>query len=219
MSKRLSATERLRSNIKRTIRSLEKRGYDISKEIKEKISTGKYQTLKSFQKNRYKKLYREATAKQNGQTISGTKKRQLERQQSARKAKETVRRKKQKPSSYWEQERRRQDAIDRESAQQFQEGEIVYSNILYLINQYPTKGAKHLSDMLSREIAKYGKENVIMAMAQAPDTAISYARTIVFYEDSSEGIHTALQEFAGMITGAIPDADEAKEMGEVMDEL
>lgn len=219
MAKRLSATERLRSNIKRTIRSLEKRGYDISKEIKEKISTGKFQTLKSFQKNRYKKLYREATAKQNGQAISGTRKRQLERQQSARKAKETVKRRKQQSSSSWEKERRRQDAIDRESAQQFQEGEIVYSNIIDMINQYPTKGAKHLSDMLSKEIAKYGKENVIMAMSQAPDTAISYARTIVFYEDSSEGIHTALQEFAGMITGSIPDADEAKEMGEVMDEL
>lgn len=219
MAKRLSATERLRSNIKRTIRSLERRGYDISKVIKEKISTGKYQTLKSFQKNRYKKLYREATSKHNGQTISGTKKRQLERQQSARKAKETVRRKKQKPSSYWEQERRRQDAIDKESAQQFQEGEIVYANILDMINQYPTKGSKHLSDMLSKEIAKYGKENVIMAMAQAPDTAISYARTIVFYEDSTEGIHTALQEFASMITGSIPSADEAKEMGDVMDEL
>ena len=214
MAKRLSATERLRSNIKRTIRSMEKRGYRISEELKGKVQTGKYQTLKSIHRNKYSKLYSEATADINGKIVSGTEKRQFERKESARKS-----RQKDSGTDTWEKERRRQDAIDRESAQQFQEGEIVYSNIIDMINQYPTKGAKHLSDMLSREIAKYGKENVIMAMAQAPDTAISYARTIVFYEDSSEGIHTALQEFAGMITGAIPDADEAKEMGEVMDEL
>ena len=82
-------TQRLRSLIKRQIKRMEKRGYEISPEIKQKIDTGKYQTLKSLQRNRYQKLYKASEVKAEGQIFTGTKYRAIERSKAAKKAVET----------------------------------------------------------------------------------------------------------------------------------
>ena len=59
MAKRtkLTATQKLRKLVQQQVRRMEQRGYRVDTSLKEKIKTGKYQTLKSIQKNKYKKLY------------------------------------------------------------------------------------------------------------------------------------------------------------------
>lgn len=88
MAKRkITATQRLRANVRRQISRMEQRGYFVPTEIKEKVKSAKYQTLKSFQNNKYSKLYSESTGlSDRGKIISGTEYRQQERKESARKA-------------------------------------------------------------------------------------------------------------------------------------
>ena len=90
--KQQTVTQRLRTNIKRQISRMEKRGYKIPSELKEQVSTAKYQTLKSLQKNRYSKLYKQSEAKIEGKTVTGTKFRTYERQKAGQKAAETRKR-------------------------------------------------------------------------------------------------------------------------------
>ena len=119
----------------------------------------------------------------------------------------------------WETERREKDFEEIGNAEYYQEGEIVYQNITDLISRYPTPGSKMLDKALSREISKYGADNVINAMGQAPEDVVGLAQSIVYYEDSADGIHAALVEFFEIITGTITSAEEAKMLGETMDEL
>lgn len=90
--KKQTETQRLRNLVRQQIRRMEKRGYEISPEIKEKVETGKYQTLKSLQRDKYKKLYKESKVRVGGKTYTGTKFRTLERKKAAQKAVETRRR-------------------------------------------------------------------------------------------------------------------------------
>ena len=228
-----TATQKLRSLIQQQIRRMEKRGYRIASEIKQKVKTGKYQTLKSLQRNKYNKLYEKSTSEISGKIVSGTKKRIEERKESAQKAAETRRLSKRpdvrwgeaEPYSEtevkvsWEDERKKQDERDRARAQMFQEGQIVYDQVMSLIDQYPSPGSRYLKNLLLSEIAKYGRAGLLMAMAQAPEYYIDSAKVIVYYEEDSDAIHSALHDFAQMITGTVTSADEAKEMGEVMDEM
>lgn len=206
MARKLTKTQRLRRHVQRTIKSLENRGYYVPPEIKEKVATGKYQTLESIHRNKYAKLYRESTAEIDGEIVSGEIARVEERRRRL-------------VDADWERRRAEQDRIDMEKAKLLQEGEIVMYNVEALIAQYPTNGAKFLSKMLAYEIGKYGRDNVEMALASAPEASISYAKTIVYYENSKDVMHSALQEFADMIRGTIPTAEESREIGEVMDEL
>lgn len=86
-----SATQKLRKLVQQQVRRMEKRGYRIGSEIKEKIKTGKYQTLKSLQRNKYEKLYKQSSSEIEGKIVGGEQKRTYERRESARRASETRR--------------------------------------------------------------------------------------------------------------------------------
>lgn len=231
---KLTATQKLRANVRRQITRMEKRGYFIPTEIKEKVKSAKYQTLKSFQRNRYSKLYSVSTGlSDRGKIVSGTEYRQQERSESARKSartrreRQSIRNREFQSQDYyddyeneqWERERRRQDEIDRSNARLYQEGEIAYNEIQSLINQYPGKGASSLERALTNEIRKYGKENVLIAIGQSPQEVIEHARTILYYEDGADAIHGAFLDFFNVITGTIPSDTEAKELGDTLDAM
>lgn len=93
--KTATATAKLRNNVMATIRRAEKRGYKFSEELKTKLKSAKYQTLQSYQRNKYKKLYGEATVTTSTGEITGLQYRQYERQKASQKAAETRRLKKQ----------------------------------------------------------------------------------------------------------------------------
>jgi hypothetical protein len=217
---------------------MEKRGYRISDDIKEQAKTGKYQTLKSLQRKGYSKLYEKATAvSESGKIVTGKEFRREERKESARKAARTRkenyinRKRKERYDKFgedweeefernrWEEERRQQDEYDRANANLYKEGEIAYNEILDLIDKYPTKGALRLKQSLASEIRKYGKTNVLKAIGTAPTEAIKHATEIVFYEEDSTAIYGAFLDFYEIISGTVPTDEEAKELGNTLDEM
>ena len=242
--KKLTATQKLRKLVQQQVRRMEQRGYRIDTSLKGKIKTGKYQTLKSIQKNKYKKLYESSSSEIEGKIVSGEKKRSYERSESAKRAAETRRlrsaqqerdiwtdedersykewqrkRKEEPEEEEWERKRREQDRKERRLAELYNEGRIAYDNIYDLIGEYPTPGSKMLSNALRSEISKYGEEKVIQAMGTAPSTFIETAQMIIYYEEESSAIHSALVNFIEIITGVIMNGELAQDIGETMDEM
>ena len=267
MAKRtkLTATQKLRKLVQQQVRRMEHRGYRVDTSLKEKIKTGKYQTLKSIQKNKYKKLYESSSSEIEGKIVSGEEKRSYERSESAKRAAETRRSRRAQQDlarrkydtdrdseqedysgydepewteaderSYrerqrrekelaeeeeWERKRREQDRKERRLAELYNEGRIAYDNIYDLIGEYPTPGSKMLSNALRSEISKYGEEKVIQAMGTAPSSFIETAQMIIYYEEESSAIHSALVNFIEVITGVIVNGELAQDIGETMDEM
>lgn len=235
MAKRtkLTATQKLRKLVQQQVRRMEHRGYRVDTSLKEKIKTGKYQTLKSIQKNKYKKLYESSSSEIEGKIVSGEEKRSYERSESAKRATETRRSRRAQQDldrrkydtdrdteqEEWERKRREQDRKERRLAELYNEGRIAYDNIYDLIGEYPTPGSKLLSNALRSEISKYGEEKVIQAMGTAPSTFIETAQMIIYYEEESSAIHSALVNFIEVITGVIVNGELAQDIGETMDEM
>lgn len=243
MAKRtkLTATQKLRKLVQQQVRRMERRGYRVDISLKEKIKTGKYQTLKSIQKNKYKKLYESSSSEIEGNIVSGEEKRSYELSEAAKRAAETRKLKREQQdldrrkydtdrdtehedySGYdepeWERKRREQDRKERRLAELYNEGRIAYDNIYDLIGKYPTPGSKMLSNALRSEISKYGEEKVIQAMGTAPSSFIETAQMIIYYEEESSGIHSALVSFIEVITGVIVNGELAQDIGETMDEM
>lgn len=230
---RLTATKKLRKLVQQQVRRMEHRGYRVDTSLKEKIKTGKYQTLKSIQKNKYKKLYESSSSEIEGKIVSGEEKRSYERSESAKRATETRRSRRAQQDldrrkydtdrdteqEEWERKRREQDRKERRLAELYDEGRIAYDNIYDLIGEYPTPGSKMLSNALRSEISKYGEEKVIQAMGTAPSSFIETAQMIIYYEEESSAIHTALVNFIEVITGVIVNGELAQDIGETMDEM
>ena len=235
MAKRtkLTATQKLRKLVQQQVRRMERRGYRVDTSLKEKIKTGKYQTLKSIQKNKYKKLYESSSSEIEGKIVSGEEKRSYERSESAKRSAVTRKLKREQQDLYrrkydtdrdteqeeWERKRREQDRKERRLAELYNEGRIAYDNIYDLIGEYPTPGSKMLSNTLRSEISKYGEEKVIQAMGTAPSTFIETAQMIIYYEEESSAIHSALVNFIEVITGVIVNGELAQDIGETMDEM
>lgn len=227
MAKRkLTATQRLRQNVKRQIRRMEQSGYRVDTEIKEKLQTAKYQTLKAYQRNKYSKLYDQATAEIDGEIVTGQVAKKEKAKERARIAAQTRKQRRYEKQQWaveseedWKRQRRIQDEIERRNAELYQEGQIVYDNIAEMIDDYPTEGSRALKDILKSEMNKYGRDAVIRAMAQAPDDFIANARTIIYYEKDKDKIHSAITDFVHVITGTLPTAEEAKQIGETMDTM
>lgn len=202
--KKPTATQNLRRNIKRTMRSLEKRGYIIPENVKQQIDNGKYQTLKSYQKEGYRKLYENITAEVNGQTVSGRRYRNLEREQAAQKAAQT-KKAKQSPVPVEIPEQPSIDDLPNE-------GEITYYTLLSLIAQNPGKGAARLQKILDDEIGSYGLQAVIRGLAQAPEEAIEDAEKVVNYWDySEEEVADATNELINILRGYKPTRDDLEQ--------
>ena len=186
------------------MRSLEKRGYIIPENVKQQIDKGKYQTLKSYQKEGYRKLYENITADVNGQTVSGRRFRNIEREQAAQKAAQTKKAKQsQVPAQIPEQ-----PPIDDLP----NEGEITYYTLLSLIAQNPGKGAARLQKILDDEIGSYGLQAVIRGLAQAPEEAIEDAEKVVNYWDySEEEVADATNELINILRGYKPTREDLKQ--------
>lgn len=92
MAKRVNKTSALKQKIKRQIRTLEKRGFQVSPELKQKINDANYSRLKSYQKEGYKRLYSEIdyVDYSTGTKMSGTKGRLYRRAGGAKKQQEYI---------------------------------------------------------------------------------------------------------------------------------
>ena len=221
--KSLTPTQRLRNNLKRQIKRMEDRGYRIDDQTKEKVATGKFQTLNSLARKNYGKLYDSSTAlTDEGDIVGGSEYRQIEKELAKAHKKELRERRKEEKTfeqNFFEFQRQLQDKYDLEDARLYQEGDIAYNEIKRLIKRYPGDGSIGLEKALTHEIEKYGEENVIMSIGQMPKEMIEAARTIMYYEGGSDAIHKAYIDFFEMIKGTKLSTDELKDIGDTLDKM
>lgn len=269
-----TATQRLRKLLQQQVRRMENRGYRIDTELKEKIKTGKYQTLQSIRKNKYAKLYEGASAEIDSNIVSGKQYRQYERKVSAEKGLQTRRvnaerkrvereareayergyreaeeqalddvsgydetewtdddersyqeAKERRSQEYsdeeqeWEEQRAKQDEIDMTYANAIDEGEVMYRNILDMMEKFPREGRNLLYQGLESEIRQYGMDMVMAGMAYAPMDVVQEAQNIIFYTGDKESTHRALVNFFDSITGTIRTIQESMGIGAVLDQM
>lgn len=248
MAKRkLTATQKLRGLVQQQIRRMEKRGYRVDSALKEKVKIGKYQTLKSIQKDKYKKLYEASTAESEGKIISGRRKRLIERKEAAEKAVRTRQRKPKPSDVVWKEApsieeledqlydktvsrmsdrefddyiKNQKDMRDLMTVGDIQEGRIMYKNIEELIEKFKVRGGSNiLKDALASEIKKYGPNAVMEAMANAPGDIIAEAQNIMFYEGDKADKHRALVHFFDSIVGEVRTLAASKALGEATDRM
>ena len=285
-----TATQRLRKLVQQQVRRMENRGYRIDTELKEKIKTGKYQTLQSIRKNKYAKLYEGSSAEIDTNIVSGRRYRQYERKVSAEKAVQTRRQnrtKKWKEEAYkspiresaeertlrepetedvsgydeeewtdadeeayqswkrrnqdyyndedyeldweeqhrepeqqeWEETRAKQDEADLTFANAIDEGQVMYRNILDLMEKFPREGRNLLYQGLESEIRQYGLDMVMAGMAYAPMDVVQEAQNIIFYTGDKDSTHRALVNFFDNITGTIRTIQDSTRIGAVLDQM
>lgn len=283
-----TATQRLRKLVQQQVRRMENRGYRIDTELKEKIKTGKYQTLQSIRKNKYAKLYEGSSAEIDTNIVSGRRYRQYERKVSAEKAVQTRRQnrtkkwkdeahkspiresaeaehetyedvsgydetewtdadeqsyqdwKKRRSQDYyddedyesdweeqrgitdqqeWEETRAKQDEADLTFANAIDEGQVMYRNILDLMEKFPREGRNLLYQGLESEIRQYGLDMVMAGMAYAPMDVVQEAQNIIFYTGDKDSTHRALVNFFDSITGTIRTIQDSMGIGAVLDQM
>lgn len=215
--KQLSATEKLRRNVSATIRRAEKKGFTFTDEVKAKVKSGSYQTLKSLQGNRYKNLYSQSKVEGAGASFSGTYYRNvIAPRVAAAKAAET---RKSKGSEEFLKKRREKDKAEKAKAKNFAEGQIIFAQMLQLIKEHDTPGAKALNAMLKEEIGSYGFDNVMRSVANAPSSIIADARTLVRYKESKAVHQRAYHNLTKIIKGSRLTESEGKAVGNYMDQV
>lgn len=214
------------------IRRAEKRGYVFDTSLKESLSSLSTQKLKSLTP---KKLYSEATATSiTGKQITGLQKRGEERQASAKKGAETrkfnlwlqtpegqeyQRQQEEEARLKEDKERKEQEEKERARASEFREGEIIYEQILAMMKAHPSAGCVHLEYLFFSEIKTFGRENVLRALAQAPEKAIEQAQIAIYYPEQTTAteLHRALIALDSLIRGYIRTEEDARDLGDVLD--
>lgn len=119
----------------------------------------------------------------------------------------------------WEEQRRLQDLLDLQRAQEFQAGELIMQQLENLFDLFPTKGSNRLKKMLDREIINYGRDAVMRSIAQAPEEIIRQAQELVYYERDKESLHKGYIALHNMITGEIANLDTRKQLEFELDEI
>lgn len=200
------------NRIKTFIQRAEARGYRFPSQLVEEL-TPKRVTLATVRKLRKitpAKLYARATAydEERDMIISGTERRRQERKESARKAAET--RKKNKAKG----------GITPPPPPKL--GDIIYQRIMDMIDQArkngKTRSADRLEQFLKDEIAEYGKDKVLRAMANAPEDMIDAADVALRYSVGSPMHESAIEAIAKLIIGADLTPDQKSDLNRAMSE-
>ena len=188
------------ARVRSFIRRAEKRGYIFDESFKASLST---KTTRALQMLTPRRLYERSQYTIGSELVSGMRGRQIERERAAKLGAMTRRLRKGKES---EPPR----VLD-----------IVYQNVIDLINSYPASvGAEYLRNLLNSEIKTYGFDRVISAMNDIGEDFIKRAAEIIHYEGDSYRIHDALVTFSDVIrSGVKMSKDESKELSAVTESL
>lgn len=198
--KKQSAYSKELRRITRRIKDIEKRGYIVPSSFKEEIKSYSWQKLRTI-KPRFIYSISHYISKDTG-IVSGLQGRQIERQASIARQKETLRRKR---------------ITDTEEIAR--EGDIIYDKIVGLIDKFSTDGKIFLEDMLKYEIKRYGKDAVVRSLAKAPQTLLDNIEAEIYYERDKSSHHKSLKALADLIKGTIETEAEAKEIGQIQDAI
>lgn len=215
----------------------------ILPKIPKKITKASINRLKKITSDT---LYRKATyLTDEGVVVSGWKGRFIERSNASKKAAKTRKLKRQSltkekiskqptqipmpdVSPEWLEHRRRQDELDRkrlsesdELRQMFSEGNMIYEQIKQSIAEVRRdhlQAGMHLERVLNNHITQYGKEIVIRTIAQAPSEVLELIDISLRYNPGDNRHDTAIRELQMLITGYIPDAQEARDLQDAIDQ-
>lgn len=199
--------------IQRFIKRAEERGYrfeeDILPKTHSRITKASVNKLKKITPNYlYGKSY---ALSDSGKIVSGLDKRKEERKKSSQLG--------------WETRRRKQDIetisrlkTDNTFKSKFNEGYIVYQNILSMINDCQFERARnHLKSLLDNEIQQYGFDNVMASLSQAPDRAIESATIALQYDFGAPQHQSAIRDMGELLRGTIATSEELKDLQEKID--
>lgn len=196
-------TKKRRKELKRVrefIRRAEKRGYIFPEEIKAGLTS---KTTRALQYLTPRKLYESAEFLLGTVTVPGMRGRAIERERAAVKGALT------------------RASRKKEVALLPMLNDLVYQNVIDLINTYPSsQAADYLRNLLNSEISQYGLDRVIAGMNAMDEDFVKRAEEILFYEGDSMRIHDALKSFADtIIAGVRRTKDEAIAFNEVSETL
>ena len=203
MARKPSKTAHERSLLSSQIRRMESRGYRISLEAKQAAKTGSYQTLHSYRRNDYSKLYEQSTANVYNREISGKTYRNIRRSPEQR---ERLRKK--------IEEEDRQQAEKDAFEKYFAVGDQIMNNLQSIINtNFGNFGANMLQHLINAETNKYGRREFIASLYFSQDTDLmDKASKLADVPDSrskrkqAEALYDALSD---IITGCKSDLDTA----------
>lgn len=119
----------------------------------------------------------------------------------------------------WAEQRAKQDEADLTLANAIDEGQVMYRNILDLMEKFPREGRNLLYRGLESEIRKYGLDMVMAGMAYAPMDVVQEAQNIIFYTGDKDSTHRALVNFFDSITGTIRTIQDSMGIGAVLDQM
>lgn len=226
-NKKLTATQRLRKNIREVIRYRENQGFEFSEELKEDISTKGYQYLKSLQNKGYKKLYSFVSVKpETAEKVSGRGYRvkqpvpiEIPSQEEGY-----------TPEDLIENEEGFEDFIKDEDYYilrlldipeyfaKFQGGMIIIerarSTVQGEFTGMSVSGVKRWTELLDRRVEQYGIERVAMAI-QENAGVFEMASNKMWYYPPSHPIHE--DGFAQLESGVMGEILEIQEIMEIVE--
>lgn len=231
MAKKQTKTQALRAKVKRQIRAMEKRGFEVSEEVKESISKANYSRLSSYQKNKYKRLYSESRYidYDTGEILSGTKGRNVRRWRKTADRPKPAK----KPSGEWVDFSDLAGTFDPETGEIFDAESEFYNRTGY--NQSGNMSNDERADVivsnvvedfidkLSQEIPDYyytsnGKRKNVnpwakRAMEEAQTTLLNLAYNELYQgkkEELAERLERNASEVSLLITKLYSDSDSAQ---------
>ena len=189
------------SRVRSFIRRAEKRGYIFDEQFKQDLTS---KTTRALQFLTPRKLYEKASYQIGSVQVLGLRGRQLEREKAALKGVAT----------------KRTNKIKGE-AEPPQMIDLVYQNVVDLINSYPSSASvEYLDNLLKSEIRTYGLDKVIAGMIAIKEDFVKRAAEIIYYEGDSMRIHDALVTFSDLIRAGVKmSKEESKEISVVTDSL
>lgn len=121
-----------------------------------------------------------------------------------------------------DEEARRKAKEDAEYKRKFSEAEVAFSTVEGMINDVSNaynRGYEHVKKIWDEEVKRYGKDKVIaniVSMGSAQDL-IEAATYAIMYGEGSARHDSAISALITLIRGAIPSAQDMKDMEEALD--
>lgn len=211
-----------------------------SKAVKQ-LSTAelKKQTKEAEYLKSYRILHKSSIEIRNGKTtevISGEEyqdilreKRREEREYERAHEDERERRQREEEEKEFREQQRKRDEEARRKAKEdveykrkFSEAEVAFSTVEGMINDVSNaynRGYEHIKEIWAEEVKRYGKDKVIaniVSMGSAQDL-IEAATYAIMYGEGSSRHDSSIAALITIIRGAIPSAQDMKDMEEVLD--
>lgn len=121
-----------------------------------------------------------------------------------------------------DEEVRKKAKEDAEYKRKFSEAEVAFNTVEGMINDVSnsyTRGYEHVKKIWDQEVKRYGKDKIIASIASmgSAQDLIEAATYAIMYGEGSSRHDSAIAALITIIRGAIPSAQDMKDMEEALD--